>query len=57
MLTCCRSFQIGLITYLPLTSGFLTGKYQYSQPALVGSTTIIAALSWVIMNIIVSNYR
>ena len=53
----CSAFNVGFIPYFPLAGGFLTGKYQYSQPALVGSTTIIAALSWVIINIIVSNYR
>jgi aryl-alcohol dehydrogenase-like predicted oxidoreductase len=37
MLSFCHSQGVGLIPYFPLAGGFLTGKYQRSQPAPAGS--------------------
>jgi aryl-alcohol dehydrogenase-like predicted oxidoreductase len=33
----CRHFNVGIVPYFPLASGFLTGKYQPAQPAPKGT--------------------
>jgi aryl-alcohol dehydrogenase-like predicted oxidoreductase len=37
LLPCCERYNIGIIPYFPLASGFLTGKYQRGQPAAEGT--------------------
>jgi aryl-alcohol dehydrogenase-like predicted oxidoreductase len=37
LLPYCRAHNVGLIPYLPLAGGFLTGKYQRGKPAPAGS--------------------
>jgi len=36
-LPCCRRYQLGILPYFPLASGFLTGKYRRGQPAAAGT--------------------
>jgi aryl-alcohol dehydrogenase-like predicted oxidoreductase len=33
----CRTYDVGLVPYLPLAGGFLTDKYKRDQPAPAGS--------------------
>jgi aryl-alcohol dehydrogenase-like predicted oxidoreductase len=37
LLPCCTRYQLGILPYFPLASGFLTGKYKQGQPAAVGT--------------------
>jgi aryl-alcohol dehydrogenase-like predicted oxidoreductase len=37
LLPCCQRFNIGILPYFPLASGFLTGKYKRGQAAPVGT--------------------
>jgi aryl-alcohol dehydrogenase-like predicted oxidoreductase len=37
LLPCCARYQLGILPYFPLASGFLTGKYQRGQPAAAGT--------------------
>jgi len=37
LLPCCRRYNLGILPYFPLASGFLTGKYRRGQPAPAGS--------------------
>ena len=37
LLPCCAHFQVGVLPYFPLASGFLTGKYQRGQQAAAGT--------------------
>jgi aryl-alcohol dehydrogenase-like predicted oxidoreductase len=37
LLPCCTHFQVGILPYFPLASGFLTGKYRRGQPAAPGT--------------------
>ena len=37
LLPCCTRYQLGILPYFPLASGFLTGKYRRGQPAPAGT--------------------
>ena len=37
LLPCCTRYQLGILPYFPLASGFLTGKYKQGQPAAAGT--------------------
>jgi len=37
LLPCCTHFQVGILPYFPLASGFLTGKYRRGEPAAPGT--------------------
>ncbi len=37
LLPCCQRYNIGILPYFPLASGFLTGKYRRGQPAPAGT--------------------
>jgi aryl-alcohol dehydrogenase-like predicted oxidoreductase len=37
LLPCCTRYQLGILPYFPLASGFLTGKYRRGQPAAAGT--------------------
>jgi aryl-alcohol dehydrogenase-like predicted oxidoreductase len=37
LLPCCQRFNIGILPYFPLASGFLTGKYKRGQAAPAGT--------------------
>ena len=37
LLPCCQRYNIGILPYFPLASGFLTGKYQRDQEAPEGT--------------------
>ena len=37
LLPCCQRYQLGIIPYFPLASGFLTGKYKRGNPAPKGT--------------------
>jgi aryl-alcohol dehydrogenase-like predicted oxidoreductase len=37
LLPCCTRYQVGILPYFPLASGFLTGKYQRGQPPGAGT--------------------
>jgi aryl-alcohol dehydrogenase-like predicted oxidoreductase len=37
LIPCCTRYNVGILPYFPLASGFLTGKYQRGQPAAAGT--------------------
>ena len=37
LLPCCTRYQVGVLPYFPLASGFLTGKYRRGQPPGAGT--------------------
>lgn len=37
LLPCCTRYNVGILPYFPLASGFLTGKYRPGQPAAAGT--------------------
>ncbi|MGE3541556.1 MAG: aldo/keto reductase [Candidatus Tectimicrobiota bacterium] len=37
LLPCCAHYNVGVLPYFPLASGFLTGKYQRDQQATAGT--------------------
>ena len=37
VLPCCQNFNLGILPYFPLASGFLTGKYRRGQGAPEGT--------------------
>jgi aryl-alcohol dehydrogenase-like predicted oxidoreductase len=37
LLPCCTRYQLGILPYFPLASGFLTGKYKRGQPVAAGT--------------------
>jgi len=37
LLPCCKRYNVGILPYFPLASGFLTGKYKRGQQAAAGT--------------------
>jgi aryl-alcohol dehydrogenase-like predicted oxidoreductase len=37
LIPCCTRYQVGILPYFPLASGFLTGKYRRDQPPGTGT--------------------
>ena len=37
LLPCCARYNVGILPYFPLASGFLTGKYKRGQQAAAGT--------------------
>lgn len=37
LLPCCTRYNVGILPYFPLASGFLTGKYRRGQPPGAGT--------------------
>jgi aryl-alcohol dehydrogenase-like predicted oxidoreductase len=37
LLPCCKRYNLGILPYFPLASGFLTGKYKRGQQAAAGT--------------------